>query len=371
MSFRFNWRFFDVPDLQERTKCTMTEAISKSKRPPIMVKPLRVEAIDFGSTPPHLAFQSINQVTTQRAHVVFALKYSGSASLALSTRIEGNPLREPMDSPDLPAWVKPRLIGADASLILPFSLKLHDIHLDALVDVVYTPHGLCIQFRGDPLRHISADSSLDMIPGVNQMITEILRIQLSESFDEDIPETVWEVTNGKPPDPALGPRRWGQNHVEHTRLATLGVSQKPLGMIEPFNTLSLKDEDTKIPHAIISRSQLPEISRDGNLMRVDDILEPLEETSPSSSPRKHRRRIIRISNIIPTEDESAVEATSPRLLPVGSRKRSRSSPNLYPPKLRDVGARLSHSAIDEKTVGRVFTAAPNMRYNNKPIIDTS
>lgn len=361
MSFRFNWRFFDVADLRERTRSTMTEAISKSKRPPIMVTPLKVEDIDFGTSPPHLAFQSINQVTPRRAHVVFALKYSGSASIALSTRIEGNPLREPLDSPEFPAWVKPQIIGADASLILPFSLKLHDIQLDALVDVVYTPHGLCIQFRGDPLRHIAAASSLDMIPGVNQMISEILRIQLSESFDEDIPETVWEVTHGKPPDPALGPRRWGQKHVEHVRLASLGVSQHPLSMIEPFNTLSLRDEETIIPHSIISRHQLPEVTRDGNLMRIDDILEPLEPASPASEPRKPRRRVIRMSSLAATEDESAIESSSPTLHPVGSRKRSRSSPTLYPPKLRDVGARLSHSAVNEKN-GRVFTTSTAIPY---------
>lgn len=340
MSFNFNWRFFDVADLQARTKETVTESIAQTRRPPVIAAPIRAVDVNFGTQPPDLAFQAIPVVSLTRTHIVFHLKYSGDASLTLDTAIEANPLREPLLDANFSEFVKPRIIAALDRLVLPFRLKLHNIVLDTLIDVVYTPHGVVVNFHDNPVKRIQVESSLDMLPGVNAMISTVLKHQLTMSFYEDIPESVWASTSPTktPPDPFYGARRWSRHlstflKFAPTFLPTLGPVSRPKFTL--FNTLALNTQrapNLNPPITILNRGCLrslrarrvgsPPVNPDHvNQFLTDDSSIPSNTSQATSmasksSHKRPRRRVISLRGIInkmeqPKEKSPKSEHNSP------------------------------------------------------------
>lgn len=229
----------------------LTEAFESSRMPPMMLEPARVVSISFGDNPPELAFDSIQHVDTTRAHVIFLFRYAGNASLTLRTTIQANPLRDCYQNKSWPCFVRPKVVGADTNLTMPFFLRLTNIVLESYVDIVYTREGVVINFRDNPVKRAVPRSSLDIIPGVQRMISQMLLSQLCDAFFEDIPEAVWKMTSKKreEPDPFFGARRWSQQHQSHVRFSELGVRRPPVAHIAPFNSLAL---DLTLPDTVLA-----------------------------------------------------------------------------------------------------------------------
>lgn len=298
MSLKFNWNFFDVKDLQKRLQAAITESIALAPRPPSIAEPIRATKLFFGTKPPDLSFESVLSVSLSRTHICFSLKYDGDASLTLETAVQGNPLREPLSDPAFPTFVRPQIAGCFDSLVIPFRLVLKNIVLDSMIDVVYTPNGVVIHFREDPIKHIETESSLDMIPGVKQMIGQMLMEQLSCSFKEDIPETVWASTSPKkiPPDPFFGITRWSQFRRQEIRFSAISLSStasEKAALYEPKRTLALYLQKPLLsfPNAILGPFYASQFhnSTPSQSEYETDADSPLRGLKPRSSPQRITR----------------------------------------------------------------------------------
>lgn len=298
MSFRFSWKFVNVDELYDNCKQSMTLSIAQSKRPPKLVEPLKVVDLDFGTDPPELEFHSIPAVDETKVHVVFKLKYSGNANVTVQTTVQANPLLEVFEAApkEWPHFVRPRTLGATSSLILPFKMKLNNVQLDALVDVTYTKQGLVCVFRNNPVKSVSATSSLDSIPGVENMLRELVKASLSDTFNEDVPEAVWKATSPSQrfPDPCTGPRRALQQFIQHKKFLELGMGIKT-PIKKPFDTLSV---GVKVPHSIPSRVCLRQRERaniDKGAVSVEDLLE--DAVPPHATTHTPKRRVISVRKL--------------------------------------------------------------------------
>lgn len=295
MSLKFNWNFFDVKDLQTRLQAAITESIAQAPRPPSIAEPIRATRLDFGTKPPDLSFVSVLSVSLKRTHICFSLKYDGDASLTLETAVQGNPLREPLGDPSFPAFVKPSIVGCFDSLVIPFRLVLKNIVLNSMVDVVYTPSGVIINFREDPVKQLESESSLDVIPGVKQMIGAMLREQISGTFNEDLPETVWASTssNKSPPDPFFGISRWSQFRRQEVRFSAISLSSTASTSAagwEPKRSLALLLPPPLLlyPYAILSScAHMPSARTPGSSEFETDSEAGTKSTT--SSPQKRQR----------------------------------------------------------------------------------
>lgn len=320
MSFKFNWRFFDVEDLQARCQEALTESISQTRRPPPLVAPIQATDIDFGTKAPDVKFHSIASVSLKRTHIIFALKYKGDAKLTLETEIEANMLCDTFNDPRLPSFVRPKIVGALSALQLPFRMTIKEIVLDTLIDVVYTPEGVMLYFHEDPLKSLNIESSMDNFPFVHDIINETMKKQLTISFYEDIPESVWASTSPSrtPPDPFFGARRWSQHLQKFVRYASYVLyTYVPVSRpkISPFNTLALNVNSPNLSHprAILNRACLSHLksakmnnSEIGPLPKLDAYLEECSSIASSSASSfngsykrqlKHKRRVINLRNL--------------------------------------------------------------------------
>lgn len=320
MSFKFNWRFFDVEDLQARCQEALTESISQTRRPPPLLAPMQATCIDFGTEAPEVKLHSIASVSLRRTHIVFALKYQGDAQLTLQTEIEANMLCETFNDPRLPSFVRPKVVGALSALQLPFRITVKEFVLDALIDVVYTPEGVVLHFHENPLKSLNVESSMDSFPFVHDIINETMKKQLTASFDEDIPESVWASTSPSrtPPDPFFGARRWSQHLQKFVRYAsyvlyTYFPVTRPIMM--PFSTLALNVNNPNLSHprAILNRACLSHlkakkesVAETKPLPKLDAYLEECSSIASSSASSynnslkrhpKHRRRVISLRKV--------------------------------------------------------------------------
>lgn len=264
MSFKFNWQFFNVADLQKRCKDAFTASVASTRRPPSIAEPIRATDINFGSQPPEIVFREIKAVSLNRTHLVFSVKYSGDASITLETAVHANPLLESFNESNFFPFVQPKLVAALTPFVLPFELKIQHVVLDTLINVIYTPQGVIITFGDDPIKHLEVQTSLDMIPMLNAMIAQILKVNLEVAFEEDIPESVWASTNPdqRPPDPFFGALRWSQHTKQFTKFSHKFF--QPLGpkmpcFYTPYFTLALQtsSKQFQLPCAIPNRAYLP------------------------------------------------------------------------------------------------------------------
>lgn len=391
MSFKFNWNFFNVEELKEHSKVAITKSIAESKRPAIMADPLEVTDIDFGTSPPKLAFDSIKQVEEGRAHIVFRIKYDGDATITLKTRLHANPLRELFISNQWPLFVQPTLVGATNPLEIPFELKLKSIHLDGYMDVVYTKKGLTVLFSDNMVTHVETESSLDGVPGVNKMITTMLTKVLAEAFEEDVPEMVWKVSNPdkQSPDPTLGPRRWRQHLIQKTMFRQLGLGSAHIPDITPFNTLSL---DAHIPGAILNTRQRPSVPKtpngtDGDGIDMADLLADdtasefsFTSTTSTSETKRPRRRKISLRKV--SEKLASVTPAGSPTSTSSASSPSKPKPELQPPDPSTPPLSPEHALLEEHDDSAGYSphvvrlgprrhSSPSLRYHHRKLRTTS
>lgn len=197
MSFLFNWTFFDKDALYARAKSAMKDAMSRTKKPPIIVGDMDVEAFEFGTVPPRLEILDIGDIGIDKFRGIFKLHYEGDASLTLRTRIEANALSM-LYRKQRTSFAMPQILAASQSLELPLQLKISRIVLSGIVVIVYSrARGLTVVFQNDPVDSVEVESTFDFVYGVKDFISKEIQARLTESLRDDIPAALFELSQAQ------------------------------------------------------------------------------------------------------------------------------------------------------------------------------
>lgn len=211
MSFKIDWNFIDPDSLRTQAKAVFKQAMNKGVMPDVIVGDIELAALHLGTKAPRLDILEIGELDLDKFRGIFKLEYDGDAYLSLRTKIEANPLalmqrKQQLDllsrqkiqhktvAYDL-GRVLPRISLASKSLTLPLSILLCDMKLSAIVIVVYSvARGLTLVFQNDPLQSVRIQSSFDFVPGVAEFIQQEIEERLRESFRDDIPEILYQLS---------------------------------------------------------------------------------------------------------------------------------------------------------------------------------
>lgn len=327
MSFLFNWRFFDQEALYSQAREVMMETMNKGPTPEVIIDDIRVDELDFGTVPPDLEILEIGDLAEDKFRGIFKLEYSGDARLKLLTKVQANPLNLTFQPRGLLKFVCPGYVAASRSLELPLSIELSDIKLSAIIILVYSrAKGLTLVFRNDPLESVKITSTFDSMPGIASFIRAEIEQRLNESFREDIPDMLYQLSqeiNHKEPESSpfhFHPRNSvsmsegalaadvpeatsSECAAAATKLRQIGQNQGTLDLNAPPN----------IPH-MISRAMLRERdntqeeetytpSRFSSLNAVEDL--------PERTRLRPRRRVIKLSKPSNTAQSTPTKPTSP------------------------------------------------------------
>jgi distribution and morphology protein 34 len=196
MSFNFNWAFFDKGSLTYKAREVLKDTMNKGVKPEVLVDDIQVDTLDFGNIPPELEILEIGDLGEDKFRGIFKLEYSGDASLSLRTKVEANPLA--LLCKQAPRNAFPSILAASRSLELPLSILLSEIKLSAIVILVFSKaRGLTLVFQNDPLESVTVISTFDFLPGIANFIKQEIEERLRESFREDIPEVLYQLSQEK------------------------------------------------------------------------------------------------------------------------------------------------------------------------------
>lgn len=323
MSFLFNWKFFDPETLYSQVKEIMVETMNKGPTPDVIVDDILVSEFDFGSVPPSLEMLEIGDLGLDDFRGIFKLDYAGDARLSLTTTVEANPLsllrhNSPWN------FVSPGFRAARQSLELPLSIELSDIRLNAIVILVFSrAKGLTLVFKNDPLESVKINSTFDSLPEVSGFIREEIEQRLNESFREDIPEMLYQLSQEKIHEQEDG----GQHPLNfHPRdyntitepLITFSGSEcsktaarlKQISSGQATLVLGGNDKSSRPIRNFVSRAMVKKHCKDEE--KRDDS-EYFHTCSSSRSDINPRRRVIKLSNST-KQQQQTTECAPPKTM---------------------------------------------------------
>uniref|UniRef100_A0A060SYR5 Mitochondrial distribution and morphology protein 34 n=1 Tax=Blastobotrys adeninivorans TaxID=409370 RepID=A0A060SYR5_BLAAD len=328
MSFAFNWNFFNQDELCEKAKEVMAETMNQGEIPPAIVDKLSVESLDFGTIPPRLEILEIGDLGIDRFRGIFRLEYEGDASLTLRTTVEANPLAQALDimpgttsGPSglaRPFGFPQMLSPTRKSLKLPLRIHLEQIRLSAIIILVYSEaRGLTLVFRNDPVQSVKVSSTFDFVPSVADFLRQEIEERLRESFREDIPEVLYQLTQPKddrvdetvpffyhpahptalvaspdPEDPSLTAFAYSDISGATQRMAPLSDNAYTLSLgVEPFRdtisraTLDAYERDHHISQKRAQSHRPEAVHPKRRVVKLSDLKKKMEmETKKEESP---------------------------------------------------------------------------------------
>lgn len=336
MSFKFNWNFIDYDQLQQKAREVLGETMNKGPQPEMIVEQIKVQDFDLGSEAPKLEILEIGDIDQDRFRGIFKLEYQGDAKLSLITKVEANALAQSFENYQ---FVSPKFGAASTSLILPLNINLSEIRLSAIIILVFSKaRGLTLVFRNDPLQSVNVTSTFDFLPGVSAFLKQEIEARLRESFREDIPEVLYQlsqqlsqddqkpfffhsahnqITHDLPPPVSFNdiePTHEYCHHNNHNQfeLASLAQCQHTLALFTPGlrDTISRATlERYEIKHGLKGDSEKEEEKEkqqkqsprrfsglDGNSVNNDQILRSQLTRHATSNSSSRKRRVINMSN---------------------------------------------------------------------------
>lgn len=292
MSFKIDWNFVDPDSLKSKARDVFRQAMNKGIKPEVIVGDIELASLDLGSKAPRLKVLEIGELDLDKFRGIFKLEYDGDAHFSLRTKIEANQLalmnknnNENSDSisPAAKAFglgptnidlgrsgIIPKMNLASKSLRLPLSIYLSEMRLSAIVIVVFSlAKGLTLVFQNDPLQSVKIQSSFDFVPGVAEFIQKEIEERLTESFRDDIPEILYQLSqNNESFSQALSQVKHDHSHAQDTSKIPDG-GQHATEEDEDQATSSAFENNHSPSHS--SRSRRAELSGFGfqDTMRLD------------------------------------------------------------------------------------------------------
>lgn len=231
MSFCFEWPQFDAAFVN-RAREELEQALNKGIKTTNICDKIHVKSLYMGSQPPELDILEIGDLSEEKFRGMFRLTYEGDAHVILQTRVQVNPLYEPMASDDKGWMFGPmEIVAAQDPLVVPLELCISQVRIRGFVVLLFSwARGLSISFKNDPLEQVVVDSTFNTLPSIHKYLQNEIERRLGNLFREEIPRLAHKLTLntirkfGESIPSPLRASPLGSTRLRHSRTASLGLT---------------------------------------------------------------------------------------------------------------------------------------------------
>jgi distribution and morphology protein 34 len=173
MAFKFNWPRFDDKTIEEyKEKLTqLLNQASGDDRPSTIVGKICVTELCLGEQAPEIEILDMLEFSPENFKAVLKVSYEGECSIAISTQVKISPLGNSRNPNSELGLEKFGILAAHKSLVMPMTLRICKLELMGVLSVsISQENGVHAQFKNDPLRRISVESSFDEYPSIRRYL---------------------------------------------------------------------------------------------------------------------------------------------------------------------------------------------------------
>ncbi|KAJ3197248.1 ERMES complex subunit [Irineochytrium annulatum] len=181
------------PEFMAKAREQLAVALNKGDKPANIVDHIDVKELNMGTKPPDLEILEIGDLAEERFRGIFKLVYTGDASVVLQTKVQANPLSQPIHKGHI--HTNFGMLAANLPLVVPMRLRISNLKLRGIIVLVVDKvKGITLVFKNDPLEKVDVNSTFDNIPNIRRFLQNQIEGQLRKMFQEDLPQLIHNLS---------------------------------------------------------------------------------------------------------------------------------------------------------------------------------